>query len=163
MATIETFAPPSRLYRYRSLANNSLARELSAIVDGFIYCPGYDQMNDPMEGNHAASAMLRKDKGYDETLANVSEAKAKLGIASFSEFHRSEPMWAQYAGNFAGLCVAYHLGRLLTELSAGEFVRMAYSDKAPVLLKGRKTAAEMAKFVLSTKTIRWMPEREWRW
>jgi hypothetical protein len=73
-----------------------------------------------MEGNHAASAMLRKDQAYAETLKKVSVAEAALGIASFSEFHRSEPMWAQYAGNFGGLCVAYNLNRLIAELGTGE-------------------------------------------
>lgn len=61
------------------------------------------------------------------------------------------------------MCVAYRLSRLLTGLPKSvEFVRMSYSEEAPVLLKGRKTDQHLAKLILSTKTIRWASEREWR-
>ena len=58
MATIETYAPPTRLYRYRDLTNSTLERELRALVDGYVFCPSFAEMNDPMEGAHAESALL---------------------------------------------------------------------------------------------------------
>lgn len=163
MATIETYAPPTRLYRYRTLTDGTLERELKALVDGYIFCPNFAEMNDPMEGAHAESALLQEAKSYAITVAQVAEAKAALGIASFSETHLSEPMWAHYAGAFQGICIAYNFKKLLKELDANNvFVRMAYNDKAPMLMRDRQTAEQRARMVLSAKTVRWAQEREWR-
>lgn len=163
MATIETYAPPTRLYRYRNLTNSTLERELKALVDGYVFCPSFAEMNDPMEGAHTESALLQEAKGYAVTVAQVTEAKAALGIASFSETHLSEPMWAHYAGAFQGICISYNLKKLLKELEDDDvFVRMAYNEKAPMLLMDRQTAEQRARMVLSTKTVRWSQEREWR-
>jgi len=164
MATIETYATPSRLYRYRALTDANLEREVSAIADGYIFCPSFKELNDPMEGAHSESAILKKARVYANAVAQVTAAKAKLGIASFSETHRSEPMWAYYAGDFRGICVSYNLKKLLAELRDEEhaFVRMGYNEKPPMLLSDHRTADERARMVLSTKTVRWSSEREWR-
>lgn len=163
MATIATYAPPTRLYRYRSLTGGILERELKALIDGYIFCPSFAEMNDPMEGAHAESALLQEAKGYAITVAEVTKAKAALGIASFSETHLSEPMWAHYAGAFQGMCISYNFKKLLNELEDNNvFVRMAYNEKAPMLLRDRQSADQRARMVLSTKSVRWGQEREWR-
>lgn len=161
-SSIRTYATPSRLYRYRPMTAESLEQELDAVAKGYVFCAGYDEMNDPMEGSHSETALLKSATHYDRTIAQVTKAKSALGIASFSETHRSEPMWAYYAGSFRGICVAYDLRLLLREVDGGEFVRMAYSETPPVLARGKRTVDEMAKMSLSTKTVRWAPEREWR-
>lgn len=138
-------------------------REIDAIAGRYIYCPTFNEMNDPMEGTHSASALFRGEKNYDTTVAELNKAKSTLGIASLSEVYDHEPMWAHYADQFHGMCVAYSLSKLLGELSSKvALVRMNYSEKAPVLLRGRKTPEDRARLALSTKTIRWMSEREWR-
>lgn len=163
MARIESYAPPTRLYRYRDLADGVLKRELEAMSEGYVFCPSFAEMNDPMEGAHAESALLQEAKGYAITVAQVTEAKAALGIASFAETHLSEPMWAYYAGAFRGMCIAYNFKKLLNELDDDNvFVRMAYNEKAPMLVRNSQTAEQRARMVLSTKAVRWSQEREWR-
>ena len=117
-----------------------------------MFCPLIKQMNDPMEGSHRESEMFRKSRFYETKLAEVLEAKAKLGVASFSEVFDHEPMWAHYASNFTGICVAYSFRKLLKQLpDEYEFIRMTYSEKPPVLLRSKKSPDEMAKLALSTK------------
>jgi hypothetical protein len=163
LARIEIYATPSTLYRYRPLSDSTFVRELNTILEKFVFCPLIKQMNDPMEGSHRESAMFRKSRFYEKKLAGVLEAKAKLGVASFSEVFDHEPMWAHYASNFTGICVAYSFQKLLKQLpDEYEFIRMTYSERPPVLLRSKKSPDEMAKLALSTKTLRWMTEREWR-
>lgn len=106
MARIATYATPRRLYRFRPLnkgGNSILDREITAIKKAYVFCPTYSEMNDPMEGTHAESVMLKGAVNHDTTIAKVTRAKEKLGIASFSEAVDHEPMWAHYADNFAGI------------------------------------------------------------
>jgi hypothetical protein len=163
LATVMTDATPSRLYRYRPITDQTIDREVATIRDNLVYCPHFDQMNDPMEGTHTESALLRETKNYRALLSKISAAKARLGIASFSEVYDHEPMWAHYAGNFSGICIAYNFRFLLRGLPDDtEFVRMSYNERPPIFLKDKRTVLELAKLALSTKAVRWMSEREWR-
>lgn len=86
-----------------------------------------------------------------------------MGIASMSEVHDHEPMWAHYADGFKGMCVQYSLKRLLKGLGPDiAITRLMYSEKEPVLLDDRSTATDRARLALSSKTVRWASEREWR-
>jgi hypothetical protein len=120
-------------------------------------------MNDPMEGEHSESRMFslisKKLRDYENVRTYIKEA----GIASLSETHLSEPMWAYYATNFTGICIEYNLGRLTTALpDETAIVRMQYSEQAPTLRANRSSTEERARQVLSSKTLRWGQEREWR-
>ena len=163
MAEIRTYATPMRLYRYRALTEDRIEQELDAIRDGYVFCPTIDRLNDPMEGSHRESSMLRETPNLARTIEEVRNARSQLGVASFSETYRHEPMWAYYAGNFEGMCVAYSLRQLLKALPPDhDFVRMSYSEKPPMLLRGGRSADQRARLVLSAKTVRWASEREWR-
>lgn len=86
-----------------------------------------------------------------------------MGIASLSEVYDHETMWAHYADKFKGMCVQYSLARLLKGLSDEvALTRMLYSEREPVLLNDRSTARDRARLCLSSKTVRWSSEREWR-
>ncbi|TCA17384.1 DUF2971 domain-containing protein [Rhizobium leguminosarum bv. viciae] len=165
-AEIKAYARPRKLYRYRALTGDKpdkFRKELNAIVQGHIYCPSYDSMNDPMEGSHRESALLKDSVRYHRTIAEVQRAIDTLGIASFSEVMDHEPMWAHYAKNFSGICVEYNVKRLLDNLGdENELVRMTYSENAPMLYRDRETAENRARMILSCKSVRWASEREWR-
>ncbi|WP_318764562.1 DUF2971 domain-containing protein [Agrobacterium fabrum] len=165
-AEIKAYSRPRQLYRYRPLTGDKpdkFRKELDAIVKGHVYCPSYKSMNDPMEGSHRESALLKSSNRYSQTMAQVRGVIDTLGIASFSETMDHEPMWAHYAKNFSGMCIEYSVRRLLDNLdSENEFVRMTYSEKAPMLYKDRETATDRAKMILSCKSVRWASEREWR-
>ncbi|MCM5690082.1 DUF2971 domain-containing protein [Sinorhizobium meliloti] len=162
MATVKVYSTPLRLYRYRPLGRK-LDRELRAITEGYIYCPKFDQLNDPMEGMHRESLtyLLKRRPKVERKM--IAEEKAKLGIASLSEVFDHEPMWAHYADQFKGMVVAYSTSKLLKALPADfDLVRMAYNEEPPVILGNDASIRDRAKLTLATKTVRWISEREWR-
>jgi Protein of unknown function (DUF2971) len=162
---------PPRLYRYRSLGKDyeSLDRELEAVTDGYVHCAAFNDLNDPMEGVFTSSKRLRNSRKYQAIRDEIISNKAQLGICSFSEVHDNPLMWAHYADEFKGVCVAYNLGRLFRNLARTargieiNFVRMYYNEVDPtVSSRAKETQREMAKIVLSYKNYRWLHEREWR-
>ena len=162
MAELKIYAKPPSLYRYRPLGAKA-DRELKALSEGYIYCPAYSDMNDPMEGLYRLSDRLSESSTSEKSEARVNEALRQMGIASMSEVYDHEPMWAHYADQFAGMCVRYNLNRVIRGLGPDiAITRMMYSEREPVLLKDRSNAVDRARLCLSSKTVRWASEREWR-
>lgn len=160
MATIESYIQPSTLYRYRPLKH--FDRELEAIKRAAVHCAPYSSMNDPMEGFYTSSKRLRESANYKSIRSLIADNKAMLGICSFSEIHNNELMWAHYADQFRGICVAYRFSSLLSNLGRGvEFIRLTYRENAPTVPSNKKPEY-LAKRVLSCKNYRWLYEREWR-
>jgi hypothetical protein len=74
-------------------------------------------------------------------------------------------MWAHYADQFYGMCVAYHFLALRDSLpNDTTFARVMYSEEIPktTATYGMLSFSERAKEILSTKNQRWAYEREWR-
>jgi len=161
MAKIKSYVTPSRLYRYRSLIE--FDRELDAIENSYLYCSEYSRLNDPMEGLYGATARLRRSDDYKEYTRAISNVKMRLGICSFSEVYDHELMWAHYADQFRGICIAYDFYLLQKQL-ADEivFVRMYYDETIPRVGLTTKRPEDIARRVLSQKNYRWLYEREWR-
>jgi hypothetical protein len=161
MATIESYLIPSRLYRYRRLAN--FDREIDAIEKGYLYCAAYKDLNDPMEGLFTSSRLLRKSENYRAIKEAVIGEKARIGICSFSGVHDHELMWAHYASQFTGICIVYSFAQLLRKLGEeASFVRMYYNEIVPTVRREHKPPGQLTKMVLSNKNYRWLYEREWR-
>ena len=162
MAEIKIYAKPSHLHRYRPLGDKC-DREVRALLQGYIYCPAFCEMNDPMEGAHRMSARFLENANSEKSRERVQAALHKMGIASLSEVYDHEPMWAHYADQFKGMCVQYSTNRLLKGLANDVAItRMMYSEKEPVLLDEKATSVDRARLCLSSKTVRWANEREWR-
>lgn len=171
-AKIETYARPTWLYRYRSLRTDPetgraspirLQRELEAILNGSIYCPPYTQMNDPMEGFYRASRKVRNQIQYDRFTEDVRHEKLGLGIASLSETWDNELMWTHYADEFRGICVVYVVARLIDGLCDGtSLAKIAYGDRPYYLDLHGLRREDRARAILSTKSLKWSYEREWR-
>jgi len=162
MATIEIYAKPSNLYRYRPLGEK-LDQEVDALLSGYIFCPLFSEMNDPMEGSHRISQRFSGGTSDSKRQGAVNDALATTGIASMSEVSDHEPMWAHYADQFGGMCVQYNVNALLRGLDdTVAITRMIYSELEPILAVDRSTATEKARHCLSSKTVRWASEREWR-
>jgi hypothetical protein len=174
MATIETFARPTWLYRYRSIGAGLLdgtpagqekfRKEMDAILQGYIWCARYKDMNDPMEGLYKASAKVQDHAQYNDFVRSLRNEKLALGIASFSETWNNELMWAHYADSFQGICICYSMPALLTGMpEENSFARVAYGNKPHYLaLNGMRNDFERSRAVLSTKHLSWAYEREWR-
>src|SRR3954469_4342763 len=162
MAQIEIYAKPSSVYRYRRLGEFA-AQEIAALLGCYVYCPAYSELNDPMEGKHRLSARFQKNPTFNKRRSQVTAAFDALGVASFSEVHNHEPMWAHYADEFKGMCIQYNLNKLLKGLGPGTAItRMMYTEQEPVLVDDSSNAVERARKCLSSKTVRWASEREWR-
>lgn len=161
MATIKSYVEPSRLYRYRSL--REFDREMEAIEEGYLFCAAYRTLNDPMEGLFSSSKLLRESDDYRTIRASIRDNKSQIGMCSFSEVHDHELMWAHYADQFRGICIAYHFSKLRDGL-AGDitFARMFYNETVPTIRLTDEEPDEIAKMVLSYKNHRWLYEREWR-
>lgn len=160
-AEICSYVTPYRLYRYRSLKN--FDREMDALKKGYVYCSSYVDLNDPMEGVYTPSRLLRKSDDAEAVTREVFDQKSSIRICSFSEVYGHELMWAHYADQFGGICIAYNFSDLREKLPDGtEFTRMYYNEEIPTVGKTKKPAVEIAKRVLSYKNHRWLYEREWR-
>lgn len=162
MAELKIYAKPSQLYRYRPLGLKA-DRELEALLKGYVYCPSFSDMNDPMEGLYRLSTRFQENPRSEKSRERVKAAFDHMGIASLSEVYDHEPMWAHYADQFKGMCVQYSTNRLLKGLASEVAItRMMYSEREPVLLDDASKAIDRARLCLSSKTVRWANEREWR-
>lgn len=160
MAKIESYIEPATLYRYRSL--EEIDHEIDAISRATLYCAPYSTLNDPMEGFYTTNRLQRESDKYARIRSLIANSKNDLGICSFSEVHNNEIMWAHYADEFRGICIAYRFKSLLSYLDKRtEFVRLSYLEKAPTLL-ANKTIEFSARRFLSCKSYKWLYEREWR-
>ena len=161
MASIESYVQPRRLYRYRSLTN--FDQELDGITKAYLFCSPYLALNDPMEGLFTSSSLMRKSADYRTVRNAIKDNKAQIGICSLSETFDHELMWAHYANQFGGICIAYSFRRLLEGLPEDvRFVRMSYDERVPTVHRTSKDPSLLAKMVLSYKNHRWAYEREWR-
>ena len=161
MATIKSYVEPSRLYRYRSL--KEFDREMEAIEHGYLFCAAYRTLNDPMEGLFSSSKLLRESEDYRTIRDSIRDNKSQIGMCSFSEVHDHELMWAHYADQFRGICIAYNFSKSRDGLADNiTFVRMFYNETVPTIRLSDQGPDDLARMVLSYKNYRWLYEREWR-
>ena len=137
--------------------------ELQAIEEAYLYCAAYKNMNDPMEGRYYSSKRLKSSAKYLTFRSEILLNKRQIGICPFSEVCDNELMWAHYASEFRGICIAYDLVKLLKHLLGDtSFVRMYYNEVVGSVGLTKTPPDELAKMVLSYKNHRWLYEREWR-
>jgi hypothetical protein len=162
-AVIKTFEP-IHLYRYRAVDGEArLLRELKSIEENTLWCSSFTSLNDPMEGTYSGSMNLVPHDRFKFVQSRIRDEKSALGICSFSEVHDNGPMWAYYADQFKGICIAYNLECLRSALSEQfSFVRVTYEDKPCMITQRRLSDGEVALRILSSKSNRWLHEREWR-
>ena len=167
-AEVEKPILPHRLYRYRTLRvrepgardDDVFRREMQAISHPYLWCSDFTRMNDPMEGFYRASTRLRGRDDYSRTIEQLMAKKMGVGIASLSDNRDNELMWAHYAGNYSGICVAYRTEDLVEGLPAGSsLVRLGYADRLP---RVTGTGDREVRAIFSQKKGSWAYEREWR-
>lgn len=171
--TIQSYAVPLSLFRYRSLGasssegkanRNLLEREIGGLSKGEIFCPRYDELNDPMEGMYRATVLAKNKGNYTKLTNTIFDQKAALGIASLTESWNNDLMWAHYADQFYGICVRYDFKKMLSGLPEGcSLTRVLYCDK-PLLMDSStlRNPHISSRAALSAKSLSWAYEREWR-
>jgi hypothetical protein len=155
MAEIMRPVLPPRRYRYRSLTRspNAVEEEIDSILNNYLYCSPFTRMNDPMEGYHRSSSMLKGQTDYKKIVRKIRDDKSNIGIACFTETQENVLMWAHYASNYTGMCLSYSASELVAGLARHVcLVRLAYTDETPIIdYSHTKSAGTAAKRVLSQK------------
>ena len=164
MARIESYIVPDTLYRYRKLrGDGKLDQVIGAITEAQLYCAPFTQLNDPMEGIYTATPEFRESDAHFQLRLAIRANKLGIGLCSFSEVNDNELMWAHYGDEFHGVCVAYDFSLLLRNLSNDvRFVRMSYSEEEPKATNTGHAVDLLARRSLSSKSYKWLYEREWR-
>jgi hypothetical protein len=159
---------PEYFYRYRPLGPKDsfdvLDREIDAIVNNYIWCSEFLNLNDPMEGDFNLTKRLKKTPDIQVVLDSITTGKTTVGIASLSDTFANDLMWTHYAANWTGICVEYRAKKLVAALPGDTtIVRMAYNERpSEVGLRDSKDIEEAVKKVFSQKKFNWAYEREWR-
>lgn len=165
MAQVRPPDLPPRLHRYCRLdRRDDMENEISAFRQRYLYASTYKNMNDPMEGFYSPSNRLKNEPRWRELYREILNAKRATGIACFSETFDNELMWAHYAENYRGICIAYSATKLKECLpDSARLVRIAYGESPIYLSKhDREDTIKAAQKILSQKKYNWAYEREWR-
>jgi hypothetical protein len=168
MAEVAPPVLPEYLYRYRPLGRPGslkiLQREVDAIIDQYIWCSDFLNLNDPTEGDFTLSLRLSKKPHAQEVLNAITSGQTNVGIASLSDTLGNDLMWTHYANNWSGICIEYHAKRLVGSLPHDTtIIRMAYNEKPSwVGMRDSKKTDDAVKKVFSQKKFNWAYEREWR-
>lgn len=170
--------PPALLYRYRALNDeNMLGRELQTLANSYLYAPAFGSMNDPMEafyetggpGDRIVDAMLGPARNVSSQLYGLlDDMVAKFALVSFSSCPDDLPLWAYYAGNFAGICLEFASAELKNSDFQGEELRpVKYArDALPPITLADLGPDKMQNAVLARitrKRTEWQHEKEWRY
>jgi hypothetical protein len=163
-ALVDTPVLPPFLYRYRKITDKLLGQEIAAIKEQYLWCSMYREMNDPMEGFYEPTSRLQKDTNYRKTVRQMLNSKLTFGICCFSDTKDNELMWAHYATNNAGICVAYRSTLLIEGLPDGvHLARVSYGPTPPAINRVDTANIDGAALkILSHKKSNWVYEREWR-
>lgn len=168
--------PPNSLFRYRSLGDDLIERELNALQNSYLFSPSFSSMNDPMEafyetggvGDRILKALLPSAKnGLDSMYKTLSDLIDNLALISFSTTHEDLPLWAYYASNFGGICLEFDT----TALSVGDLQNeklhpVTYSRTAlPPISLGDLASDQIESTTIARitrKRSEWAHEKEWR-
>lgn len=169
---------PAKLYRYRALLDDAmLERELDTLRNSYLFAPPFGAMNDPMEafyetgsaGDSIVDALLMPSgKGTSDLYKMLDDTVTNFALVSFSSAPDDLPLWAYYAGNFAGICLEFDT----ENLGVGDFqneslkpVEYAQKPLPPIGLSDlgpdRMEKSVLAR--ITRKRTEWAHEKEWRY
>jgi hypothetical protein len=122
-----------------------------------IWCGNLSALNDPLEGKLNFNEFDGK-----RDLSKMDKMNQEIGLASFSEDWRNLAMWAHYASQGQGICIAYNYASLMSGLPENsEFLRVSYNREVPSITADMKPET-YSNIALSNKLDCWSYEREWR-
>lgn len=167
-------SPPSKLYKYRSLSENSLKFTEQIFSRSELYFSPIGSLNDPSEGNYRSNSPGYNYEGIDpsvieemsESLCRSTKERAEqitsnVGVLSLSESSSSTLMWSHYADGHRGICL--ELDTVALEPHFPDIHPVIYSNVAPsVDVFGTPPEMELAKAMCLTKAEEWQYEKEWR-
>jgi hypothetical protein len=148
-----------KVFKFRSLAANSVGFVKNIIEDGKFYFSHFSELNDPMEGIYYALLHDDEDRNIIE---EIFQEKSHFRLCSFSgeEGFQNPAMWGYYANGFKG--VAFEID--IPDKAVGKELRkVRYVNSNPTIkIRDRKCAKRQAKSILTTKLSKWSHENEYR-
>ena len=105
---------PKIIFKYKSLDSGTDVNRICELFERRkIYMPNYIQLNDPLEG--MCELLLGKEDLKRE------ELRSSYRILSFSRNCFLPPMWANYAGNYKGICIGFWTANTFQEVQEVEY------------------------------------------
>lgn len=155
---------PEILYKYKSIAGNSLEHFLDTIYNHQIYAATVQELNDPFEGfqqlpEGMGYAGVSFYSGTPIPYSVMNSALENYRVISFTENLDNPLMWIHYANNFSGVCIGFRKNPLLQDA-----FKLSYYEKLD-----RKShhdypdATTLFEEGLHQKWKGWNYEKEWRY
>ena len=145
------------LYKYRAFDAVHPERTQAILVEGKLWSPSLEQLNDPLE-----AAFTSQDEFRAESAVAGYLRTPWCGCISFSIDPVDPLMWSHYAGGHTGFCVKYRRADSLL-LSSDNCRYVLYRSAAPDAdASTPKKIEELIDHAFWTKSENWEYEREWR-
>jgi len=145
---------PQKLYKYRSLYEDSFSKTLDVLINKRIYLPAPWQLNDPYEGTHKYH--------YEVTRNKVQEFSRTMGIYSMSLIATIPQLWVHYADNFRGICIEFNVSKTFCYAKPIIYSNdILNSNETSCMRQMGMTHMDLFSFLLR-KSSGWAYEKEWR-
>lgn len=152
------------LYKYRSLSR--LERLLDIAINERLYCPKYDDLNDPFEGTFLSAFpeaftrpgsmfKVRQTKIHHRVDSLAWDTK-KIRVASLSADATDVRMWSLYAEDCKGCAIEIDFSEHMADVR-----EVQYQESLPEFTLGLLGMPSFEE-ALSKKTTHWSYEREYR-
>ena len=147
---------PERIYKFNSINNDSFAYLIDIIQFSRLYVPLCKDLNYPCEGFFKYHDNQHNPyKSWAEQLDNAHVKNKR--ILSFTESHKTNSMWAYYAGDHKGVCLEFNTSKLFTDISL--LKKVIYTSTVPEIDFSKKNFQDSCLF----KSSEWKHEKEWRY
>ncbi len=145
-----------RLYHFASAKN-----ALYDIQNRKLKIAQLDDLNDPFELRSVNLCNRRHALAFDgndavEFTGYLADMARRFGVLCFSEKKDDLLQWAHYADRHKGICLGFDIG------SDGKFGPVQYRDKRFPFPKKKERDVDFSWRLLSTKSVHWKYENEWR-
>lgn len=161
------------------------------LVEGQLYFPSVAAFNDPSEFRihlrlPKQKAIIRRQYFIDNSRATEDEFESwyrnitprslrrfheplirndlsyQLGVLCLSQTCRDPIMWAHYAANHSGICVALNIGKIIDQISGLIFGLVSYRKRLPIVKYFGEDRKKVITKLILTKYKGWAYEKEFR-
>lgn len=156
---------PKYVYKYRALnSDTDLDHCEDVILNQRLFMPTTALLNDPMESGSAYISLAVMGATIYQRMRvpspPVEEALEQFRILSLTEKYDSPQMWANYAGNYSGVCFAFSTHGAFKNVEP-----IIYTDKQFIVYEYEMENQEIEPYLhdsLLFKKKDWSNEYEWR-
>lgn len=157
---------PRRVYKYKSVNNKTdLKRIIKILTKHQIYVPTIKELNDPLEAMAVYVRLAVAGSGYIAEMGEVHPIVQRFidefRALSFSALPSSPLMWAHYAANHSGCCIAFETFHSFSDIQPVIYSDVHMVEEEPSLPE-IDPIKSVVKDSLNFKLKDWSYENEWR-